>query len=265
MLFHREKRAVPASVWTPCLLVYVTLIVVLLQQLLPGATATLFSAKSKKTGQITLLVDLEFKLYLAAWKNVKDYHYKQFTEKDVEKINLYEIESGNLKTLELVFKGFHKDAGFLKYRFLKYDFPCVVGLVRSFELAPGLMFLRVNSLLERVKFGVKGYPQDNLGLAETSYLCKIREKVTFFKTSTENDGYEYVVKLETSHFHAQAFNVKNNSFSTSPPTECKGLSASGNIAVIVGSSSGIMILGALAVVIVLSFFRHKKPKNYETF
>ena len=119
MLFQRDSRPVSCSAWTPCLLLQATLVLLLLQQLLPSATAKLFAAKSKKTGKVTVLVDLKFKLYVGAWKNVKEFSSIEFTDMDVEKVQLYEIGSGNLKTLELIFKGFFKDAGFLSYRFLK--------------------------------------------------------------------------------------------------------------------------------------------------
>ncbi|KAK3772480.1 hypothetical protein RRG08_043695 [Elysia crispata] len=265
MLFQRDSRPVSCSAWTPCSLLQATLVLLLLQQLLPSATAKLFSAKSKKTGKVTVLVDLKFKLYVGAWKNVKEFSSIEFTDMDVEKVQLYEIESGNLKTLELIFKGFFKDAGFLSYRFLKYDSPNVVGLVREFELAPGFMFLRVDSLLARVKFAVPEFTQENLGLAKTSYLCETEETISFVKTSTEVDGYKYVVKLETSYFHAQAFNINDSQFSSEPPTVCKEPSSSSHIVIIASASSGIAFLVALAAIILVLVVRHSRQKQYETY
>ncbi|GFS05094.1 hypothetical protein ElyMa_006512600 [Elysia marginata] len=259
MLFHLDRR--PVS-FTRQLL---KMIVVLLLVMVPSSTARLFKARSKDTGNIVALLDVEFTLRLTAEKGGQQIGLKQLTENDVYQTGLREF---NKYWMEQYF--FFKEpmgrSGVLALTIF-HNLGDTVSLNLNFDLFPDNMFERVHSELDRVTFAAFGSEQVNIGDVGKSYLCKRTEKIPFEKTSKKSDSYKYSVNLETKYFHFQAFTVQDGKFSPEPPTSCEGRDPSPgdsnpSIAIIAGSVAGGVVLLALIVLVVVLVVRYKRRQTY---
>lgn len=264
--YNKESRSVPSkrfSITMGRLLLHT--VVILLVSTISVTSGKLFEAPSKYTGRIEVLLDIDFTLHLKAKKDGKKVCTKKLTDHDVDMVRLLETSSRNLFTLELVFTEPNGESCALAYRFLRYDSPDIVGLSKEVYFTPAMAFDQVDSSIEQVKFDEPGHRQENIGNYKKSYLCNRTEVVSFKKSSQENDDYHYCVKLETRHFHVQAFVVRDGGFSPEPPTVCEDPSESGELAIVIGTAVGSIFLLVVVAVIMCLLVRQKRQQPYINF
>ena len=250
---RQTSRDIPTQpLRSPCLAGVASTLLLCLS-LLPFAPARIFSATSKYTEAVVVLMDVNFSLTVTAQNYNDTLQSKTLTERDVMEVDLHESASGNLNLIKLVFEADNsRVAGDLGYHFLRYDLQNIVTLTRNFNLFPAVMFPDMGPTLRPVFFHEPGHTPLNLGDASKSYLCEFTESVSLTEVSTHKDNYTYSATLETSHFHAQAFHVRRARFSSDPPTVCDPPSGSNHVAVIAGVLVGsIAVLGFIVLVVFL--------------
>ncbi|GFR83445.1 hypothetical protein ElyMa_000649600 [Elysia marginata] len=262
MLFQRGSRnGFSMRYFLSCQLLNVAMI--LLLAIAPGSEARrFFQIRSKATGEIVVLLDVEFTLSLTAHKDGQEVGKKQLTEQDIAQVRLFEFAT---RLVYLDFGQRDRKSAVLTYGFYRFKSPDKVGLSRFFELFPDVMFDKVESKLAGINFQDPGSTLADLGDTDKSYLCNRTQRIPFHKTSKEKDGYEYSVDLETTYFHSQAFTCpQDGKFSPGAPTVCPrpDNSRSVPVAIIAGSVAGGVVLMALIAAILVWAVRYRRRGAY---
>ena len=238
------------------------------------ATSRLFSARSRYTGEVFVLLDTQFTINVTAQQNGRVLEFRQVSENNVSGFNLFQ-HTKNRVTLELVFKGDDgQDSGFLKFRFARDRPGSPISFSRFFDLKPGSMFRNLTKTATKVEFQDPAYYPRNMGYDDMYFLCDIHETLVFQRREpseptkpTESDDHDYSVTMETTHLQAQAFGVKHGQFGPRVFKVCTTVTgvastSSDSTAAVVGPvAAAVLIISLVAVAVVLI---HWRPwKRYE--
>ncbi|GFS20757.1 hypothetical protein ElyMa_003321500 [Elysia marginata] len=228
---------------------------------LPGAVPRLFSARARYTGEVIVLLDVQFTLDLVVRLNGQEIDTKQFKETDVKRFHLYEVNR-NMIFLELVFEGDDgAEAAYLKYRFTRYSDETSVLYKKFFQLKPDAMFRNVTRTMDRVEFQDPSYYAQTIGKSEASLLCEKKDTIIFELESEEiTDNYDYEVKMETARIQVQAFGVRHGVFGPVSWTRCEPQTLSEKssppttdtlIRGVVGGSVSLLVLVAVGIALAI--------------
>ncbi|GFR86214.1 hypothetical protein ElyMa_004194200 [Elysia marginata] len=264
MFITNEKRNLSVAGHTPRLLLPV--VAVLLLALLPNTSALLrrFILRDKNNDKISVIMDIEFTMNLVVKKDDKVVSKIELNHYHIDEARLGGMWTG-VKNIQFDFVSLKVEGLVLSYTFDLDGSPGNVFMSRALYLTPEKAFWRVYSPLKNLRFEVPD--RLSLGDEKKSFLCDKKETVFFKKVSQRSDGYEYLVKMETTYFQVQAFSIKGQGFSSYDPTECKDAPWSAPIskniafAIIVGSVVGGIVLMTVVVVVVVTIVRVRRNRD----
>ena len=239
----------------PCLLRMV-LVLLLSLSLMPNATAKEFSVTSIATGKDILRLDTEFVLLVTMQRHGSVVHFVELTEKDVTDLNFLQSYQSNLVVFDLIFKDtFTQKKGILSYWFSKDDSINTVSLTKYFVLEPDILHPQMNSTYRKISFKEPNDFTEPLGDPKMVYDCDKVTATIFEKASDWEDVYTYNVKLITTKFRAQAFNMEDGKFSStssvcSPQSDFYSEFIVSAVAILIGVLVFVFLSGVCVVILV---------------
>ncbi|KAK3759565.1 hypothetical protein RRG08_009751 [Elysia crispata] len=187
-------------------------ILLLLLLSVPSAACRLFSARSRRSGEVIVMMDIRFTINVSVGRGGQELDSKRFLETDVKSFNLYETRK-NLLQFDLVFGGKRgKDAGFLKYRFHRQEEESQISYMLRFAMKPDVMFRNLTHPLPVIEFMDPYLYSKYIGYADMSFKRDKNETIIFKLDTKEREGYSYYAEMETTYFHVQAFGMRHGEF-----------------------------------------------------
>ena len=235
----------------PCLLRMV-LVLLLSLSLMPRTSAKEFSVMSRYTGKDILRLDTEFVLLVTMQRHGSVFHFLELTEKNVTDLDFHHAYDSNLIILDLIFKDtFTRKEGILSYLFSKDDSTNTITLTKQFVLE--LDILHTDSTLREISFS--DFREQSLGDPKMMYECDKVTVTTFQETSFWEDVYTYNVKLITTKFRSQAFNMEDGKFSStssvcSPQADFYTEYIVPAVAILIGVLVFVFLFGVCIVILV---------------
>ena len=203
---------------------------------------------------LCLRVDAELSVLVTAWKGDKS-----ISEKNVDTMKFHSGSCEASHAILILNCTLGQDTMF-RYSFEREG--DAVMLLYSFSFFPTDVFHGLPDMKDYMYYGFAS-PERKVGTVESSYKCDRKQTIQLVKNYQPNEtaNYNFSVQLNIKKIHAQAFNMKNSTFSPAVYCPAEASNPSPSIAVVVIVIVLVVLLASAtaAVVVVLHRNRAKKP------